>query len=458
MLVRLEIISCVFPAGNNFVNLLTPFIGDRLGKMRLSLIYHILWTIIIICLSPFILLLAVLGNNRIKERFALLLPKDHDKKQRIWIHALSVGEVISAIPLIEAMQLKYPGKEVVFTVTTIKGLEIARKEIGDRVKIIPMPLDFWWSIQRIARHINPSFFILVETDIWPALITYLSGIKIKCFLVNGRISPRTNKSYKKFSFFIKPVLNRFTLCMMQSGLDAKRLLEAGIDPDRIITTGNIKFDRDWLPMQKEERDTWFNKLSLDPDDDIWIAGSIHKDEDQMILNVFSRLVPEFPRLRLILAPRNIEESDKILKTAHEMGLKSILKTDLKDNRVTYKVLILNTIGELGRIYGIGKVSFVGGSMVPLGGHNLLEPAGFGCPVLFGPHMHNFVMMSELLPAERGGFQVSNEIGLYTSVKMLLEDPDLCGMTGRSAKQFADKHRGALKEVLKRIGEHVNQAA
>ncbi|OQW99581.1 MAG: hypothetical protein BWK74_01885 [Desulfobacteraceae bacterium A6] len=421
------------------------------------LIYHILWTVIIICCSPFILLLAGIGNNRIKERFALSLPKDRDEKQRIWIHALSVGEVISAIPLIEAIQLKYPGKEMVFTVTTTKGLEIARKEIGDRVMLLPMPLDFWWSIRRIVRHINPLFFLLVETDIWPALITFLSDKKIKCFLVNGRISPRTNKSYKKFSYFIKPVLNRFTLCMMQSELDAKRLLEAGIDHDRIKTTGNIKFDRDWLPMQKEERDTWLNKLALDPDDDIWVAGSIHKNEDQMILNVFSRLVPIFPRLRLILAPRNIEESDKILKTAQEMGLKSILKTDLEDNRVTYKVLILNTIGELGRIYGIGKVSFVGGSLVPLGGHNLLEPASFGCPVLFGPHMHNFVMMSELLPAERGGFQVVNEEELYASVKMLLKDPDLCSMAGISAKQFADKHRGAIKEILRRIGQHVDGA-
>lgn len=426
--------------------------------MRLGLIYHILWTVIIICCLPFILFLAVIGNNRIKERFALSLPKDHDEKQGIWIHALSVGEVISAIPLIEAIQLKYPGKKVVFTVTTTKGIEIARKEIGDRVKIIPMPLDFWWSVQRIVRHINPSFFILVETDIWPALITCLSDKNIKCFLVNGRISPRTNKSYKKFSFFIKPVLNMFTLCMMQSGLDAKRLLEAGIDPDRIITTGNIKFDRDWLPMLKEERDMWLKKLCLDPKDDIWVAGSLHRDEEQIVLSVFSKLVPEFPGLRLILAPRNIEESDKILKTAQGMGLKSILKTDLQESVIPYKVLVLNTIGELSRIYGLGKFGFVGGSMVPLGGHNILEPAGFGCPVLFGPHMHNFVLMSELLLAEGGGFQIVNEDELYASVKMLLEDPDLCGMTGRSAKQFADKHRGALKEALKGIAEHVDGAS
>ncbi|MBA4323219.1 MAG: hypothetical protein C0408_10420, partial [Odoribacter sp.] len=423
---------------------------------RLGLIYHILWTVIIICCSPFILFLAAIGNSRIKERLALFLPKNLHENRRIWIHALSVGEVISAVPLIGEISTRYPEKEIVFTVTTTKGLSLARREIGDRVKIIPMPLDFWWSIQRMVRHTNPSFFILVETDIWPALITHLSDKRIKCFLVNGRISPRTNKSYERFSFLIRPVINRFTLCMMQSELDRKRLLETGADPARIITTGNIKFDRDWLPMHREERDTWLKKLGLDPEDVIWVAGSIHKDEDQMILNVFSGLVPEFPRLRLILAPRNIEESDKILKIAQEVGLKSILKTDLKDNRVTYKVLILNTIGELGRIYGIGKISFVGGSLVPLGGHNLLEPASFGCPVLFGPHMHNFVLMSELLLAENGGFQVNNEKELYSSMKMLLEDTDLCSATGRSAKQFVDKHRGALKEVLKRIAEHVDE--
>jgi len=419
------------------------------------LIYHILWTVIIICCFPFILFLAIIGNNRIRERLALSLSEDHDEKQKIWIHALSVGEVVSAIPLIVEISTWYPEKEIVFTVTTTKGLSLARREIGGRVKIIPMPLDFWWSIRRIVRHINPSFFILVETDIWPALITCLSNKKIKCFLVNGRISPRTNKSYEKFSFLIRPVINRFTLCMMQSELDRKRLLDIGADKERIITTGNIKFDRDWLPMHKEERDTWLKKLYLDPEDDIWVAGSIHGDEGQIVLNVFSKLAPSFPRLRLILAPRNIEESGKILKAAQDMGLKIFLKTDLPDNKTPYEVLVLNTIGELNRVYGIGKISFVGGSMVPLGGHNLLEPASFGCPVLFGPHMHNFVLMSELILAEKGGFQVNNEKELYSSMKKLLEDPELCNMTGRSGKQFVDKHRGAIKEVLNRIEEHVN---
>jgi 3-deoxy-D-manno-octulosonic-acid transferase len=426
------------------------------------LIYQIIYTIIVVAFFPFILFLTVIGNQRIKERFALSLSKDRADKQRIWIHALSVGEVISAIPLVEAIRLKYRDKEIVFTATTVKGLDIARNKIGDRVKVIPMPLDFWWSVQRIVRHINPYLFILVETDIWPALITHLSDKNIKCFLVNGRISPRTYKSYRRFSFLIKPVLNRFTLCMMQSGLDAKRLLEAGIDPERIATTGNIKFDTDRLPMTVSERDEWLERLRLDAKDVVWVAGSIHRDEDRMILNVFSRLLPEFPELRLILAPRNIKESDDILKRAGDMGLESVLKTNLidnmTDNKIPYKVLVLNTIGELSRIYGIGRIGFVGGSMVPLGGHNILEPAGFGCPVLFGPHMHNFVLMSELLLAEKGGFQVLNEEELYSTVKRLLEDPELLDLTGRSAKQFADKQRGVLEKVLKRIEEHADKAA
>ncbi len=420
------------------------------------LIYQIIYTVIVIVVSPFILLSAIIGKNRIRQRFALSLPEYNDVKQRIWIHALSVGEVMSALPLIEAIRLKYRDKEIVFTATTAKGLDIARKKIGDRVKVIPMPLDFWWSIQRTVRHINPFIFILVETDIWPGLITHLSDKSVKCFLVNGRISPRTYKSYRRFSFLIKSVLNRFTLCMMQSELDAKRLLEAGIDPERIITTGNIKFDTDRLPMLIGERNEWLEKLYLDTEDVIWVAGSIHKNEDRMILNVFSRLLPEFPGLRLIIAPRNIEESDNILKSAGDMRLESVLKTNLNDNSAPYKVLVLNTIGELGRIYGLGKISFVGGSLVPLGGHNILEPAGFGCPVLFGPHMHNFVLMSELLLAEKGGFKVADEEELYATLKILLEDPELRSRTGISAKQFADKHRGVLKEVLKHIAEHVDE--
>lgn len=420
------------------------------------LLYQVIYTIIIICCAPFILLFAAAGNKRVAERLGLSLPKEYPQNQRIWIHALSVGEVISAMPLIDAIRLEYPDKEMVFTVTTAKGLLIARKELNNKVKIIPMPLDFWWSINRIRNHINPYFFVLVETDIWPTLLNDLAKRNIKCFLVNGRISPRTYNAYRRFSFFIKQVLNKFTLCMMQSEHDSKRLIETGIEQKKIITTGNIKFDRQWFPMQMQERDEWLKKLSLSAEDVVWVAGSIHKDEEKIILNVFLRLSSQFPRLCLILAPRNIEESNKILKIAQEMGLKSILKTDLPYKKDPYAVLILNTIGELSRIYGLGKIAFVGGSMVPSGGHNLLEPASFGCPVLFGPHMHNFVLMSDLILKEEGARQVNNENELYETIKKLLEDSDLYDRMGKNSKKFVDKHHGAIREVIMRIRKHVNR--
>lgn len=419
------------------------------------LLYQFIYTIIIICCVPFILLFAAAGNKRAAQRLGLRLPKEYPKNKRIWIHALSVGEVISAIPLIDAIKIEYPDKEIVFTVTTVKGLLIAKKELHEKVKIIPMPIDFWWSINRIRNHINPYFFVLVETDIWPALLNDLAKRNIKCFLVNGRISPRTYKAYKRFSFIIKQVINKFTLCMMQSEHDAKRLIETGIDIKKIITTGNIKFDRQWIPIHTLERDEWLKKLSLSAEDDIWVAGSIHKDEDKIILNVFLRLSSQFPRLRLILAPRNIDESNKILKMAQDMDLKSILRTDLAYNKKdSYSVLILNTIGELSRIYGIGKIAFVGGSMVPSGGHNLLEPASFGCPVLFGTHMHNFVLMSELILKEEGGRQVNNEKELYETIKKLLEDSGLYDRMGKNSKKFVDKHQGAIKQVIGHIRKHV----
>ncbi|MBU4034929.1 MAG: hypothetical protein KKA35_00720, partial [Proteobacteria bacterium] len=234
----------------------------------------------------------------------------------------------------------------------------------------------------------------------------------------------------------------------------KRLIETGIDQNKILTTGNIKFDRQWLPMQKQERDNWLNKLSLSVEDDIWVAGSIHKDEEKIILNVFLQLFTQFPKLRLILAPRNIEESNKILKMAQEMGLNSILKTDRDHDKNPYPVLILNTIGELSRIYGIGKIAFVGGSMVASGGHNLLEPASFGMPVLFGPYMHNFVLMSDLILKEEGGRQVNNENELYQNIKKLLENKDLCDRMGKNSKNFVDKHQGAIKQVIGHIRKHV----
>ena len=416
--------------------------------------YHLVWTFVLILCVPGI---PLLRKRRFFKRLALGLPTPSFEDGNIWIHALSVGEVISALPLVDALAKKYPDKDIVFTVTTLKGMTIARNELEGKVKaLVTMPIDFWWCIRQIVNYIRPSIFILVETDIWPGLIYYLKKRGIRSILVNGRVSPRTFKSYRRFAFLTRKIFKPFELCLMDSELDSKRLLKVGIaPPEKVNTVGNIKFDRHWFPMSQEERRNWLSLLNLEFRDLIWVAGSIHHGESEVLLEVFKKLHPSFSALRLIIAPRTIEQSDDILSQARSMGLKAILKTKLSKNRDHYEILILNTLGELGRIYGLSEVSFVGGSLVSRGGHNLLEPASFGCPVLFGPYTEDFYLMSELLIEAGGGWRLKDENELYEAMKRLLVDVEMRTRMGGLAKAFVEKNRGALERVMSYIGNSLD---
>jgi 3-deoxy-D-manno-octulosonic-acid transferase len=418
------------------------------------ILYHSAWTLIILLGLP---VFSAIKSRRFFERVFLKLPAQTLWEKSIWIHALSVGEVTSAIPLVRALRQEYPQKEIVFTVTTRQGMEIARREIGDEVRLLlPMPLDFWWSLGKLIQCIKPALFVLVETDIWPGLISLLKKKGIKAILINGRISPRTLRSYKKSRFFIRRLFNLFALCLMQTDLDRNRILSIGVAPENVKTAGNIKFDSDWMPMGDEERHEWFKTLHLEPQNTLWVAGSTHEGEEKIILDVYKRLRPICPSLLLIIAPRNIERADFIKALCSETGFKAFLKTDLTKDGASYDVLILNTLGELGRIYGVGRVSFVGGSLVAQGGHNLLEPASFGHPVLFGPYMDDFVLMSQLLVESGGGQEVSDADDLYESVKRILMDPALCDDMGRKAAAYVETNRGALKRVVAHLGPYLAQ--
>jgi len=250
------------------------------------------------------------------------------------------------------------------------------------------------------------------------------------------------------------MLNSFDRLFMQSELDRERLLRIGIDRQKVITSGNIKFDRQWIPMGEKERGQWTHLLNLRADDRIWVAGSTHQGEEDTLLRVYKRLQKEFSALRLIIAPREIERAEEIYQLSVIQGLKTERKTGLKNHNNPYHVLILDTIGELGRIYGIAEVSFVGGSFVPIGGHNLLEPAAFGCPVLFGPHTHNFVNMSQLLIEAGGGKRVKDEEALCQILQELLSDREYAGGMGESAERFVGSNSGALERVIGVIEEYL----
>ena len=343
---------------------------------RVSLfIYHFLWTCVLALLLPFLL---PMKGKRLLDRLGWSLPSRPLFRKTIWVHALSVGEVLSSVPLIRAIKERYPSEEVVLTVTTTRGMEVARKELqGEVGALFFMPLDFWWSMGRIVRCIDPALFLLVETDVWPGLIHRLKEKGVPALLLNGRISPRTFRSYRRFRFLARRMLGALKVCLMQSDLDRERLLRVGLEEGKVVTVGNIKFDRVWEPMGDEERKGWLQTLHLGAEDRIWVAGSTHRGEEDIILDVFSELRHSFPRLRLILAPRRIERAPEVLGLGSQRGMKVQLKNALAEDTGPWEVLVMDTMGELGRVYGIGELSFVGGSLVPIGGHNLLEPSSFG---------------------------------------------------------------------------------
>lgn len=410
--------------------------------------YHILVSCVVLAMVP---LFPFLSRKRIRERLGLDLTGPPRFRETIWVHALSVGEVISALPLIDAIREKYQARHLFFSATTNQGMALAKKELWGKVGgLIPMPMDFWWSVHRIVHHIGPAVFVLVETDIWPGLLSFLGKRGVKCILVNGRISPKTYAFYNRIPFVARKMFEPFDRCLMQTDLDRDRLLSIGVDKEKVETSGNIKFDRPWSPMDDRERSQWMERLGIGPEHILFVAGSTHPGEEEILMRVCKRVRKKFGMLRMVIAPRRIERAGEILKLACNAGFRVTLETQMKDHPVDYDVFILDTMGELGRLYGLAQISFVGGSMVPFGGHNLLEPASFGCPVLFGPYTENFMQMSDELVRARGGWRIQDEHALEEAIIRLLGDPRLCTNMGRSAQKFVFKNRGALARVMAEI--------
>jgi 3-deoxy-D-manno-octulosonic-acid transferase len=410
--------------------------------------YHFLMTLIVSGLIPVI---PFFNRERIRARLALDLPDEIPFQPPIWVHALSVGEVISAIPLVEALKRRYPEQGIVVSVTTRQGMALAQAELKDRVDtLLTMPVDFWWSVHRAVNRLHPVLFVLVETDIWPGLIHYLERKGVKSILVNGRISPSANRSYGLVPCFAKRLFELFERCMMQSDLDRDRLLNLGLDGEKIETSGNIKFDRPWLPMGECERQQWLEGLKLGSESILLVAGSTHPGEERIVLEAFRKLHHEFNKLRLLLAPRNIERAGEIKRLVEASGFTGLLKTNVADNSLPYQVLILDTVGELARLYGLARIGFVGGSLLPFGGHNLLEPASFGCPVFFGPHTENFVQMAEDLVRAGGGKRVHDAKELFEMIKLLLANPELARSMGDKAEKFVLNNQGAMGRVMTQI--------
>jgi 3-deoxy-D-manno-octulosonic-acid transferase len=364
---------------------------------------------------------------------------------RCWIHAVSVGEAVAAAPLIHAIHARWPGLGLVVTTVTPTGAEVVRNGLGALVTHRYFPVDLPGPVRRALGGVRPRFFIAMETELWPNFFRACAASKIPAMIANGRISDRSFRRYQRVRFMMKPVLSGISVFGMQSDLDAQRIIALGAPRDRVFVTGSLKADVD--PTGHETPLKWAAALGVRPGEPVWVSGSTHRGEEDAVLGAFRRAVGRMPRLRLVLAPRHPERVGEVERLFTDAGLATVRRSALPDPGSSAPVIIVDTVGELADIYAIADVVFVGGSLVPVGGHNLLEPALRGKPVLFGPHVTNFRESAQLLLSAGGALAVTDREELADRLLELLEGPDRRTTMGHAALEAALSLRGGVRETL-----------
>ena len=370
----------------------------------------------------------------------------------IWLHAVSVGEVTASIPIIKKIKEKYPQLKVVISTITTTGNYTVRKKIPEADLVIYFPYDYFFIVNRVISIINPCIFIHTETEIWPNFLWALNRRGIPSVIVNGRISLDSCRRYKLFGWFFKRVFNKISAFGMQSKIDYNRVIDIGVDSKKVFLTGNMKFDHKIPDVNPEKKERLLKDLNLYPEDQIFIAGSTHSGEEEVILDVFQQLIQEHPRLVLILAPRHPERFQEVEKLVKGKNFISARRTQIGKNNPSFhpQVMLLDTIGELSQLYGIGDIIFVGGSLVNIGGHNILEPMAYGVPVIFGPYMENFYDIANLTLKKRGGIQVDNEDSLFVNIKDILSNPKKRKLIGEAGLNIVKENRGATLKTVESI--------
>ncbi len=395
-----------------------------------------------------------------KMRFGVL-PSGLKLNRPIWIHAVSVGEVMAVKNLIGELRAAYPEKHFFISTVTPTGNKIARSIAKENDFVAYFPLDLSFIVRRVVDRIQPSLFIVTETEIWPNLILCLYQKKIPIVLVNGRISDRSFKGYLNIKFLLKPILNRINLFCVQTKRDAERLFRLGVAEDRILITGNMKFDNTASLDKKvsDSADKYRGLLGMNPEDKLWVCGSTHPGEEEIILDVYKKLLSDFPLTKLLIAPRHPERAGQIEKAAAKSGFRSTFVSALPGkpcNCISKCVFILDVIGELVYFYNIANIVFVGGSLIKKGGQNILEPASLGKPVITGPYMFNFHDIARLFQENKACLLGHNKEDLLAGIKDLLRNPDKCIQLGQRAKEIILQNQGATAKNLECISNYLSK--
>lgn len=412
-------------------------------------VYNLLLIFVLLITLPALPLVLLLGR-RYRDGFAQrwgfyskAVCRSFAAAKPLWIHAASVGEVRSAEPLVRELKARRPERKVLLSTFTATGNRIARQIPGVDTAIY-LPLDFPWAVRRALSAFEPAILIIIETEIWPNLLRGAFGRGIPVVLLSGRISEKAFARYSIVRAFFRRVLELFSVLGMQSPADAARAAKLGAEENKVSVVGSLKF------ASRNTGNRWQRILAVrDPSRPLVVAGSSHRGEEEILLAAFKSARSLFPRLSLVLAPRHPERFDEVEKLLQNSSFTFQRKSRLAaEQYFAHDVLLLDSVGELPEFFAAGDIAFVGGSMVDHGGHNLLEPARFEKPVLFGPYMANFKSIAEEMKRSGAAIEVRDAAALSSALVDLLVDPGTRHRMGERASEVAGANRAALIINLK----------
>ena len=430
-------------------------------------LYSVLIVLFFVVMSPFLLYQAIRYRKYVAslpQRLGILpVSLNLDADESIWIHAVSVGEVLTARALLPQLRERYPRLRIVLSTTTMSGQQIARNNLQYVDEVFFFPFDFGFIVRRTLRLVKPRLFIMMETEIWPNLLRACHEAGVKTMIVNGRISSRSYPRYRLARRFFRPVLAHINRFCMQSDESARRIIDIGADPARVSVTGSLKFDSLDIPgapgaaIGGAGSDRGQNRVlryfRISGDRPVVMAASTLKGEEEPVLEAFQRIRATRSNALLIIAPRKPERFDDVERLARRAGWNVARRSELRvDAEPRNDVVILDTIGELAQLYQVGTLVFVGGSLVDSGGHNILEPAVFGKPIVFGPHMQNFAEIAATFLDNGAAIQVKNGRELETTLLDLLGDPVRRASLGAAARALVEANRGARAKSLSVIAQ------
>ncbi|HKZ18142.1 MAG TPA: 3-deoxy-D-manno-octulosonic acid transferase [Geobacteraceae bacterium] len=431
----------------------------------LNMIVYFLYDVLLLLATPIIIgyhLFRSLTRGRpvaLFERFGFL-PSDQKGKiagfDTIWVHAVSVGETIAVKTLLKAIKERFPQKKIVLSNVTETGRSISLK-LAEADLCIYFPFDYGFAARRAISSVSPSLIIIVETEIWPNFLRAARKCNVPVILANGRISDKSFKSYNRLKWVFRRVLRDFSALCMQTQEDARRIISMGAQSSRVYVSKNLKYD---VPVAgisqqrfRELRDEYLIPQSLT----VITAGSTHQGEEELLAQIYRNLMADERNLLLVLAPRHPERVEKVSEILQKEGIPCALRSKLDARTTPFRcgeVLVLDTVGELTKLYSISDIVFVGGSLIPVGGHNILEPAALHVPVLFGPFMNNFKEIAALILKFKGGVQVANEAELEQALRSLLDDEDRRREMGRNGARLLEENSGSTERHMEIIASFI----